>query len=271
MTVAAVDPRVEPAGSELAPGYTVLQLAHRSRLFDVYEVWSVDRHCRCAAKVVRPDRFAEGKGQRRLMREGRLLLSLSHPNVLRAYELFQRPQPVLITEALPGMTIGWWVDEHGPLKKKDIVHLGIHVSSALSYLHGKGVLHLDLKPGNLLASYGIVRVIDFSLSRKPGRASRGAGTHVYLAPEQALGRSISSATDVWGLGTVLWEAAAGRPPFSRPQDDDAYDQLERRAEPIKQHRRLPNDLANAIDACLEPAPAERPSLRELAELFDSYL
>jgi serine/threonine protein kinase len=271
VTVAAASPRVEPVGTELVPGYTVLQLAHRSRLFDVYEVWSVERQCRCAAKVVRPDRLPETKGRRRLLREGRLLLSLSHPNVLRAYELFQRPQPVLIAEALPGMTIGYWIEENGPLKKQDIVHLGIHVSSALSYLHGKDVLHLDLKPGNLLASYGIVRVIDFSLSRKPGRASRGAGTHIYLAPEQALGRSITAATDVWGLGTVLWEAAAGRPPFGRPQDDDAYEQLEGRAESIRKHRRLPIDLAEAIDACLEPTPTERPRLRELAELFDSYL
>jgi eukaryotic-like serine/threonine-protein kinase len=271
VTVTAVAPPVEPTGSELAPGYTVLQLAHRSRLFDVYEVWSVERHCRCAAKVVRPDRRGELKGERRLLREGRLLLGLSHPNVLRAYELFQRPQPVLIAEALPGMTIGYWIDENGALKKQDLVHLGVHVSSALSYLHGRGVLHLDLKPGNLLASYGIVRVIDFSLWRKPGRASRGAGTHAYLAPEQALGRTITSATDVWGLGTVLWEAASGQSAFRRPEDEDTYDQLERRAESIRKHRRLPPDLADAIDSCLEPVPTERPSLRELAELFDSLL
>lgn len=271
MTVAPTALGVEPIGSELVPGYTVLQLAHRSRLFDVYEVWSVERHCRCAAKVVRPDRMEETKGRRRLLREGRLLLSLSHPNILRGYELFRRPRPVLIVEALPGMTIGYWIEEHGPLKKEDIVHLGIHVSSALSYLHRQDVLHLDLKPGNLLASYGIVRVIDFSLSRKPGRASRGAGTHIYLAPEQARGRAVGAATDVWGLGTVLWEAAAGHPAFGRLEDPDAYDQLERRAEPIRRHRRLPADLAKAIDACLDPEPAARPGLRELAELFDSYL
>jgi eukaryotic-like serine/threonine-protein kinase len=269
--VIAVEPRVEAAGSQLAPGYTVLQLAHRSRLFDVYEVWSVERHCRCAAKVIRPDRASEPKGRRRLLREGRLLLSLSHPNVLRAYELFQRPQPILVAEALPGMTIGYWIEEHGALGLGDLVHVGVHVSSALSYLHGKDILHLDLKPGNLLASYGIVRVIDFSLARKPGRAHRGAGTHVYLAPEQALGRSVSPATDVWGLGAVLWEAAAGRPPFGRPKDDDAYEQLERRADPIGKHGRLPSELADAIDACLDPTAADRPSLRELAELFDSQV
>lgn len=266
-----VEPKVEPAGSELAPGYTVLQLAHRSRLFDVYEVWSVERHCRCAAKVVRPDRLSELKGRRRLIREGRLLLSLSHPHILRAYEVCSQPQPILIAEALPGMTIEYWVEDHGPLRVDDLVHVGIHVSSALAYLHEKGVLHLDVKPGNLLASYGIVRVIDFSLARKAGRAHRGAGTHINLAPEQALGRAVSPATDVWGLGTVLWEAAAGRPPFERPEDDDAYEQLERRAEPIRTHRRLPAGLADAIDACLEPDPKERANLRELAELFDSQL
>jgi serine/threonine protein kinase len=269
--VIAVEPRAEPAGSELVPGYTVLELAHRSRVFDVYEVWSVERDCRCAAKVIRPDRVSETKCRRRLLREARLLLSLCHPNIVRAYEVYQRPNPVVITEALPGMTIGYWIEENGALNLSDLVYVGIHVSSALSYLHRRSVLHLDLKPGNLLASYGIVRVIDFSLARKPGRARRGAGTHVYLAPEQALGRQVSAATDVWGLGTVLWEAATGRPPFGRPQDEDAYEQLERRAEPVGEHGQLPAELAEAIDACLDPAPAGRPNLRELSELFDAQL
>jgi serine/threonine protein kinase len=266
-----VEPKIEPAESELAPGYTVLELAHRSRMFDVYEVWSAERHCRCAAKIVRPDRESEVKASRRLLREGRLLLELSHPNILRAYELLHRPRPVLVTEALPGMTIGYWVEENGPLPEGDLLHLATHIISALSYLHENDVLHLDVKPDNLLASYGIVRLIDFSLARSPGRGHRGAGTHAYLAPEQALGRRVTPAADVWGLGAVLWEAAAGRPAFDRPADDDAYDQLERRADPVGTYRQLPPGIGEAIDACLDPDPALRPGLSELAGHFDPSL
>lgn len=267
----AVEPDVLASGGELAPGYTVLRLVNRGRVFDVYEVWSIERHCRCAAKVLRPDTLHETKRRRRLLEEGRLLLGLSHPHIVRGYELRERPQPVLITEALPGKTVSRLLSEKGRLSAPDVARLGEHVCSAISYLHTRGILHLDLKPGNLLASYGIVRVIDLSLARRPGRGHRGAGTHAYLAPEQAVGRFVSAATDVWGIGTVLWEGAAGRPPFRRPQDPDAYEQLERRAEPIGSMRRMPKALAAGIDACLDPEPRGRPTVRQLAELVDSFL
>jgi serine/threonine protein kinase len=269
--VIAVESDVVPIGSQLAPGYTVLGLGSRGSLFEVYEVWSAERHCRCAAKVVRSDRLHEQKGRRRLLREGRLLLGLSHPNIVRAYELRDRPHPVLIMEALPGMTVEYWLGEQGRLTTSNLVHLANHVTSAVAYLHVKGTLHLDLKPGNLLASGGLVRVIDFSLARRPGRGHRGVGTHIYLSPEQALGRTIDEATDVWGIGVVLWEAAAGYPPFGHPADGRSYEQLERRADPIREVRRLPRRLGDCIDACLDPESRDRPSVRELAELIDSFV
>lgn len=260
-----------PAGSELAPGYTVLRLGSRGSLFDVYEVWSVERHCRCAAKVLRPHRRDEPKGRRRLFREGRLLLGLSHPNIVRAYELRDRPDPVLVMEALPGMTVQYWLEENGRLTTPNLLHLGEHLASAVTYLHRRRILHLDLKPGNLLVSGGLIRLIDFSLARAPGRGHPGLGTHIYLAPEQALGRMLGAPADVWGIGVVLWEAAAGLPPFEYPDDSDAYEQLTRRATSIRRERRLPAALADGIDACLEPEPRQRPTVRELAELFDSLL
>jgi eukaryotic-like serine/threonine-protein kinase len=260
-----------PVGSELVPGYTVLRLGSRGSLFDVYEVWSVTRHCRCAAKVLRPHRRAEPKGRRRLLREGRVLMGLSHPSIVRAYELRNRPEPVLIMEALPGMTVEYWLEQQGRLTTSNLVHLGDHLTSAVAYLHTQRILHLDLKPGNLVASGGIVRVIDFSLARAPGRGRAGMGTHIYLAPEQALGRMLGPAADVWGIGVVLWEAATGHPPFEYPDDHEVYDQLLRRATSVRRSRRLPRGLADGIDACLEPEPAQRPTVRELAELFDSLL
>lgn len=267
----AVEDEVIAVGSEIIPGYTVLRLGSRGSLFDVYEVWSIERHCRCAAKVLRPHRLEEPKGRRRLLREGRTLLGLSHPNIVRAYELCERPHPVLIMEALPGMTVEYWLEEHERLTTPNLVHLGEHVISAIAYLHANQILHLDLKPGNLLVSGGIIRVIDFSLARAPGRGRRGMGTHIYLAPEQARGRQLGPPADVWGIGVVLWEAAVGRAPFEYPEDRETYDQLLRRAPSIRSERRLPRALGDGIDACLEPDPQERPTVRELAELVDSFL
>lgn len=270
MTDIALD---RPAvGDELAPGYTILRTVNQGSLFDVHEVWSDERHTRCAAKVIRPDRVHETKARRRLLREARLLTRLTHPHIVRSYEVCREPQPTLVLEALPGMTLQYWLSEVERLEQNDLVHLAEHLCSAVAYLHRSGVLHLDLKPGNLLCSYGVVRVIDLSLARPPGCGHRGAGTHVYLAPEQAIGEEVGSWTDVWGVGVVLWEAAAGVRPFQRPDDDhDAYEQLRRRAEPIAAHRALPADLTAAIDGCLEQLPANRPTVHDLWQVVERYL
>src|SRR5262249_29691915 len=98
------------------------------------------------------------------------------------------------------------------------------------------------------------------------------GTHIYLAPEQARGDELTEAADVWGIGVVLWEAAAGFPPFDRDEDDPKdYEQLRRRAEPIHKVRRLRRALADVIDACLDPEAAGRPTIRELAERLDALV
>ena len=270
MTDLALDRPV--AGDELAPGYTILRTVNQGSLFDVHEVWSEERHTRCAAKVIRPDRVHEPKARRRLLGEAHLVMRLTHPHVVRAYELCREPQPTLILEALPGMTLEYWLSEVERLEQNDLVHLAEHLCSAVTYLHNCGVLHLDLKPGNLLCSYGVVRVIDLSLARPPGRGHRGAGTHVYLAPEQALGEIVGAWSDVWGIGAVLWQAATGRRPFERPSDDrNAYEQLRRRAEPVAAYRELPADLTAAIDGCLEQLPANRPTVGELSQVVERYL
>jgi serine/threonine protein kinase len=191
---------------------------------------------------------------------------------VRAYELRRDPRPTLVLEALPGMTLEYWLSDANRLEGGDLVHLAEHVTSAVTYLHTKGVLHLDLKPGNLLCSYGVVRLIDLSLARPPGRGHRGAGTHVYLAPEQALGEEVGPWSDVWGIGVVLWEAAAGRRPFERPADREAYEQLQRRAEPIGTLvDELPAGFAELIDHCLDPLPANRPSVAEVWQVIEPHL
>ena len=103
-------------------------------------------------------------------------------------------------------------------------------------------------------------------------AIAGAGTHVYLAPEQALGEQVGSWSDVWGIGAVLWHAATGRRAFDRPADDrNAYEQLRRRAVPVAAYRELPADLTAAVDGCLERLPANRPTVAELWQVVERYL
>ena len=257
------------AGEGLAPDYEVVEHLSRGRVLDVYDVWSEERACRCVAKVLRPYRLEDRKWKNRLLREGRILKRLTHLHLVRAYEVLQEPRPIVILETLTGDTVEYIISTQGLRRMPvgDIVYLGLHLCSAIHYLHRQGILHLDLKPSNVISNLGVAKVLDLSIARPPGRVRGGAGTRQYMAPEQARGGLVSPKADVWGIGVVLFEATTGRRPFEA-LEGKRYQQLERRADLVRAHRRAPAALATVIDRCLEPEPEKRPTVDELADALD---
>ncbi|MGH2953867.1 MAG: serine/threonine-protein kinase [Solirubrobacterales bacterium] len=274
-------------GAEPAPGYEVIEHLSRGRRLDVYDAWSAERGCRCVIKALRPERAHEATARELLVREGRLLERLGHPHLVRAYETLLDPAPMIVLETLGGQTLAHMIEEEQrPLAPVELGHLGLHLGSAVGYLHRNGFLHLDLKPSNVVADGGRAKLIDLSLARPPGPAPAGIGTWCYLAPEQASGGELGPAADVWGIGVVLFEAATGQPAFDDPghESDDLpstdadgsmtwasydgdYPQLERRAPRVANVAPAPPAIAELIDGCLEPAPEDRPPLdRLLGEL-----
>ena len=155
---------------------------------------------------------------------------------------------MVILETDVGMTLEDIIDERvRRLPVGDLCHLGRQLTSAVHYLHDHGYLHLDIRPGNVMAHGGTAKLIDLSIARPPGLVRRGTGTQEYLSPEQARGEVVSAASDVWGLGVTLYEAATGLAPFS-PLDEAEdgpfargdFFQLQRPAPPIRKLRtRLP--------------------------------
>jgi serine/threonine protein kinase len=141
----------------------------------------------------------------------------------------------------------------------------VQLASVVSYLHRHELLHLDLKPSNIVVEAQRVKLLDLSIARAPGKGKKGLGTRQYLAPEQARGARFTPATDVWGIGAVLYEAATGLRPFRAYEDEDRYEQLERRADGVRQHRKLHKGFAALIDSCLEPEPEQRPHVEALTE------
>lgn len=286
---------VEPApplvpGVTIAPGYRVLGHLARSRRLDVYDVWSETRASRCIIKRLRPDCVDHARARRRMATEGRLLARLTHPHIVRGYELIVEPQPMVVMETLRGSTLEHLLDEAGrPMADADVAQLGLQLAGALHHIHGAGWLHLDLKPSNIVADNGRAVVIDLSVARRPGPAHGGVGTWCYMAPEQARGGMLDAAADIWGLGVVLYEALTGALAFdsdSIGSDDpaiatgagrrnpDRYPQLAGRPTPIRRlRRRASAPLVALIEACMEPAPTDRPDLpavlAELATLTDA--
>jgi len=246
----------------LVPGYRALRLLRNGEATAVYDAWSEERGCRCVLKVLRPRR-AGRDGERALEAEGRLLLALSHPHIVRAYALVRRPRVALVLETLPGETLSHLLGRRRRrLAAADVAQLGLQLASALRYLHQAGMLHLDLKPSNVVCHAGLAKLLDLGIARSPGPGRRGVGTAGYLAPEQARGGALTAATDVFGLGGVLYEASTGRAAFDAAPRHRT--QRAGPARPVSAERRLPPLLAHAIDASLSLDQAARPSLDELA-------
>lgn len=284
MTAAETEtPAPYQCGDEIAPGYRVIKHMARGVDLDSYDAWSEARYSRCFLKTPRPDRLDDADTVHQLRTEAELLLSFTHPHLVRAYEFVEpadcRP-PVLVLETLTGSTLDYLLDAGGRLATRDLAYLGQHLCAGLRYLHDQGYLHLDIKPRNIIANEGTARIIDLSLARRPGPQEGGHGTPAAMAPEQARGGLLGAAADVWGLGLVLYEAATGANPFD--EEDTAedgsgsggdadldYPQLDVRAPSVLTQRHLPRSFADAIDRCLEPDPERRPSLSELDVVFTS--
>lgn len=271
-------PPAHPPGHLLAPGYQVIEHVRRGEDLDCYEAWSSQRYCRCFIKTLRPDCATDAGARRHLQREARLLLSLTHPHLVRAYEYIKpdpAQPPLLVLENLTGATLGYLLDGgRQRLGAQDLGHLGRHLCSALRYLHSRGHLHLDVKPSNIIACDGVARLIDLSLARPPGRCSAGLGTPGYMSPEQVIGGDLGPPADVWGIGLVLYQAATGLQPFDIPGSSASGSvntstlslcqmQLARPAPRVRARRRLPADVAEVIDACLHQDPDQRPTLERL--------
>ena len=275
-----------PVGDALATGYAILGHLHQSNNFDVYDVFSEERACRCIAKTPRQDLLENEDVAGRLLREGDLLAGLTHPHVARLYEKLEGPPVALILETLTGETLAHLIDAgYKRLPIKEISHLGLHLLSAIHYLHGRGILHLDLKPSNIVSERGLAKILDLSIAQPPGPARKGAGTTQYMAPEQITGDLAVPATDVWGIGAVLFEAATAEAPFNAeyeetgyeestdptdetgPDDPEVYEQLTRRADPVRLHRRVPAAFDDAVARCLDPDPDARPTVAELASIL----
>jgi serine/threonine protein kinase len=256
-----------PPGAIVAPGYRVVGFLRRGRDLDVYDLWSESRNCRCVGKTVRPDRFEKREARARLLQEGKLLLRLTHPHIVRAYEVQTSMAPLVILETLPGETLSHLLDRRQRrLGAKEVAHLGLHLCSAIGYLHRNDILHLDLKPSNIIATHGMAKVLDLSLARRPGPHRGGIGTTGYMAPEQSLGGKLGPHTDVWGIGVTLYEVVTGEPACY--VGDETSTTLVRarpcRVKPVRHSRRVSVSLASAIDRCLSCDPAGRPTVDELA-------
>jgi hypothetical protein len=216
----------------------------------------------------------EGKAAARAEREAAAAAALRHPRCQRIYALARDASHVYIAyEYVPGRTMREAI-RAGELPDRAAIEVAIQVLEALAHAHGRGIVHRDVKPSNVLLAEGDeidVRLLDFGLAQMAEFDTLTAhgdvpGTLAYISPERLLGREATDAADVWSVGVLLWEALAGRHPFWEGGADGTSRRIKQGAPPLESLRPdLPRPLCDAVGSALVANPARRPAAGRLAQ------
>ncbi|WP_410639535.1 protein kinase domain-containing protein [Amycolatopsis sp. lyj-346] len=211
--------------------------------------------------------------RQRTMREGRIAARLHHPNAISVFDVVtdDNGQPCLIMEYLNSTSLAAVLQERRTLPPTEVARIGAQVAAALREAHAVGIVHRDIKPGNiLLGGNGVVKITDFGISRAKDdvtvtKTGMIAGTPAYLAPEVAIGGDPGPESDVFSLGSTLYAACEGQPPFGL--SENTLSLLHAVAAGQINPPRQSGPLASVLAVLLHPDVDHRPTAEECEELL----
>jgi len=261
-------------GKTLKNRYKVVESLGRGGMADVYKVWDEERAVYLAMKVLRQDLAQDPIFLRRFQREAKALAGLQHPHIVRFYGL-ERDDLLafLLMEYVDGVSLQGEIlrSEEKPLPMEHIQEVMQAVCSALHYAHHQGLVHCDIKPGNILIDkHGQIYLTDFGIARGLDAATStmvGIGTPAYMAPELIKGEDPTPQTDIYALGIVLYEMlTGGERPFTGERAEITgttaekvrWEHLQLEPTPISQFNpNVNSNLQTVVDRCLQKQPEMR--------------
>lgn len=201
--------------------YEVLEVLGKGAFGTVMKAFDEKLHRMVAIKVMSLELAATSPARKRFLREARASAAIRHENVVASHAVEEQPIPYLVMEYIPGKTLADALAGEGPLELVDSLRLGQQIAAGLAAAHSQGLVHRDIKPANILLEAGHewkVKITDFGLARTADDASVTqsgtiAGTPMYMSPEQAHSGDIDHRSDLFSLGSVLYQMVSGRPPF----------------------------------------------------------
>lgn len=219
-----LSPSTKPNSIGTLGHYEILNVLGQGAFGIVFRAFDEKLHRHVAIKTMSVQMAATSPPRKRFLREARAAAAIRHENVVQVYSVEEQPLPYLVMEFIDGETLQQKQRNHGPLEVPELLHIGRQISAGLAAAHAQTLIHRDVKPGNILLEKGAeqkVKITDFGLARAADDASLTrsgmiSGTPLYMAPEQALGQTLDQRSDLFSLGSVLYELATGRPPFRAP-------------------------------------------------------
>jgi len=243
-----------------------------------------------AIKLLHADVAADRERRSRFLREARLAASINHPAIATIYEVGESDGRVFIAmEFVQGTPLRALMSEHAMMPVAEVLRIAREIARGLAVAHAAGIVHRDLKPENVmvgtddavkLLDFGIAKLMEEDASAPEGstelhtRKGSVLGTPAYMSPEQATGKEVDARSDIFSLGSVMYEALAGRRPFAGDTWQEVIVSITRdEAEPLAERRsKVPPAVGRLVGKCLAKRPDERyRDARQLADAIEACL
>jgi serine/threonine-protein kinase len=243
--------------------YELRELMARGATAEVWRGHDLQLGRAVAVKLLHPHLLPDRLSRRRLAAEARAVAALSHPSIVRVYDVeLAAERPAIVLELVEGGTLAQRLAAEGRLPAREAARIGAELAEALYHAHQRGIVHRDIKPANvLLDAAGRAKLADFGIARLLGEAAERMtmtgtvmGTLRYMAPEQLAGDRVGPRADLFSLAVVLYEALAGRPPFPGATPLGLAEEQARGAPPLSE---ADPRLAAIVEAGLVPRAADR--------------
>ena len=253
-------------GQIIKERYEIIKLLGEGGMSYVYKAIDKQLQREVAIKTLKPIYVEQEKFVERFKREAQTAANLNHPNIVQIFDWGIGEEPFFVMEYIEGNTLTDIIANKRTISMSDILFIGAQVSSGLQAAHTKGLVHRDIKPGNIMITpEGKVKVTDFgivSLQNEESDITKTGsilGTASYISPEQAQGKPVSKQSDLYSLGTVLYELITGRPPFIGDTPiATATKHITDKPEKLSSYRSdVSKGIENAIQKLLHKYPKDR--------------
>lgn len=253
-------------GKRLGGRYEILEIIGIGGMANVYKARDLIEDRPVAVKILKEEFVSNEEFVRRFKNESKAIAALSHPNIVRVYDvLLSESIPAIVMEHIDGITLKEYIEREGVLKWKEAIYYIVQILRALQHAHDKGIVHRDIKPQNImLLADGTIKVMDFGIARFARLDSKTItdkviGSVHYISPEQACGDLTDQKTDIYSVGVMFFEMLTGRLPFD---GDGAVNValMQVSKEPIRPrelNETIPEGLEEIIIRAMQKNPSQR--------------